>query len=74
MLWVRFLFARDVAWVDMSTPRRRRDGMVGNRREWRRSGMQPVPVQRSRIERGLVGRGEERRKARWVVRVSVSGL
>ena len=37
--------------------------------------MQPVPVQRSRMRRGRGGEEEERRRvARWVVRVSVSGL
>lgn len=42
--------------------------------------MQPVPVQRSRIRRGVgwgvdEGEGQERRRvARWVVMVSVSGL
>lgn len=74
MLWDRFRWARRVAGGEMSMPWRLRVGMCGVRREWRRSGMQPVPVQRSRMRR--VGGGEERRRreARWVVRVSVSGL
>jgi hypothetical protein len=59
---------------------------VGNKRrrvERRRRGMQPVPVQRSRILRGLgfvgccgeeVDKERKRRLARWRVYDSVSGL
>lgn len=74
MLWVRFLCARAVAEGEMSMPWRWRDGMDGERRECRWRGMQPVPVQRSRMRR-VLERGEERRwDARWVVMFSVSGL
>lgn len=81
MLWVRFFFARSVARGDMSVPWRWRwrGGMWGWRREQRWRGMQPVPVQRSRMRRALGGgcEGSEerrRREARWVVMFSVSGL
>lgn len=76
LLWERFLIARFVAVGEMSMPWMWRVGIVGERMECRRSGMQPVPVQRSRMRRvgGGVVRDEKRRWARWVVRVSVSGL
>ena len=76
--WVRFFCARVMARGDMSMPWILRVGICGVRREERRSGMQPVPVQRSRTRRvqlGGVGEEEERRReARWVVNDSVSGL
>lgn len=72
----RFAAAVFVARGEMSTPQRCRWGVWGFRREERRRGMQPVPVQRSRIRRRGGGREGEarRREARWVVRISVSGL
>lgn len=77
MLWERFSFASFVAAGEMSTPWRRRRGMWGERRECRRSGMQPVPVQRSRMRsalRGREGTARRRREARCAVIFSVSGL
>jgi len=62
MLCSRFLLARESAVGEMSTPRISRLGIVGfegERRECRRRGMQPVPVQRSRMRKGRV---EERRE------------
>lgn len=70
----RFAAAVFVARGEMSTPQRCRWGVWGFRREERRRGMQPVPVQRSRIRRGGREREARRREARWVVRISVSGL
>lgn len=64
-----------MAWGEMSMPWMRGVGMVGWRREWRRRGMQPVPVQRSRMRSFGGWEGWERRVcARWEVRESVSGL
>lgn len=75
MLWERFLVARLVAVGELSTPWIWRVGMRGERRECRRSGMQPEPAQRSRMRRERGGmEGDERREARWVVMFSVSGL
>lgn len=52
MLCARFLRARAMARGEMSTPRICRLGKCGDRSECRRIGMQPVPVQRSRMRRG----------------------
>ena len=61
VLWFRFLCARKIAWGEMSMPWRRGVGMEGWRRECRRSGMQPVPVQRSRMRR-VRGMGARERR------------
>lgn len=78
VLWDRFASASVVAAGEMSTPQSWRHGMCGERSEWRRSGMQPVPVQRSRMRRVLgaleEGARRRRREARWVVMFSVSVL
>ncbi len=49
----RFFLAREMAAVDLSTPRSRSAGVEGARMELRRRGIQPVPVQRSRMRRGF---------------------
>ena len=75
-MWERLRVARRVAKGEMSMPWRWREGTCRVRSVWRWSGMQPVPVQRSRMRRlGGELEGEDRRKvARWVVMFSVSGL
>ena len=50
------------------------EGAFGDRRADRRTAIQPVPVQRSRMRRGWGLEGWRRRCARWEVRASVSGL
>ena len=87
MLWVRLRWKRGLVGGEKSRAvilMERVGGLEeggGEKRECRRRGMQPVPVQRSRIRRGGVGVMEEsglwlerRRCARWVVSDSVSGL
>ena len=51
MLWVRFFLARVMESGEMSMPEMWMVGLWGDRRAWRRRGMQPVPVQRSRMRR-----------------------
>ena len=53
MFHSRFLLARDIALADMSIPRIVRWAIYGDESEWRRRGMQPVPVHKSRILRDL---------------------
>lgn len=66
-MWRRFWRARRMAWGEMSRPWMCREGVCGDRREESRRGMQPVPVQRSRMRReGGVGWARSR-WARWVV-------
>jgi hypothetical protein len=70
VLWWRLARARAMAVGEMSMPWREMgmSRVVGAlRRECsRRRGMQPVPVQRSRMERDLCGVWSlERREARW---------
>ena len=76
MLRMRFRAASLVAVGDTSTPWMWRDGRGGQSRACSRRGMQPVPVQRSRMRRvrGGVEGAERRKEARWVVMFSVSGL
>jgi hypothetical protein len=55
MLWVRLEMERLVARGDMSTPVMCRGENDGERSEYRRRAMQPVPVQKSRMRRGWAG-------------------
>ena len=51
MLYALFLLASVIAEGALSMPRIERFGKDGERREWRRREMQPVPVHRSRMRR-----------------------
>lgn len=55
ILWCRLARARAMAVGEMSILRILRAEIwgCGDMREWRRSGMQPVPVQRSRMRMGV---------------------
>ena len=46
-----------MAWGEMSRAWMFREGMHGDRRADSRSGMQPVPVQRSRMRKGFGDKG-----------------
>ncbi len=79
MLCCRFFLASFVAVTERSTPHSRISVTSEERRRCRRSVIQPVPVQRSRMRRRCVGcwcmlETPGTRVARWTVRDSVSGL